>query len=174
MPGARYVQMATVRPDGTPANRTLVFRGFVEGEDLIRFASDMRSEKIQELAHQPIAEACWYMSDSMEQFRFRGKLLVISEKTNDDRLRAERLMLWRRLDNEVRSLILGPKPGLLRSPEEDFALQGSSDDAPPANFALLILDPFYADYLDLRPTPHSRMRFERDQTGEWMGDPINP
>lgn len=40
---ARYVQLATVRPDGRPANRTIVFRGFLgDASDVLTFVTDSR------------------------------------------------------------------------------------------------------------------------------------
>ena len=44
VPAARYLQVATVRPDGRPAVRTVVFRGWFEGREGPRlgFVSDAR------------------------------------------------------------------------------------------------------------------------------------
>lgn len=42
---ARYFQVATIRPDGRPSNRTVVFRGFVEDTDLLAFITDSRWAK---------------------------------------------------------------------------------------------------------------------------------
>lgn len=39
---ARYLQIATVRPDGRPANRTVVFRGFLDDTDTLTFITDTR------------------------------------------------------------------------------------------------------------------------------------
>ena len=43
---ARYVQLATIRDDGRPANRSVVSRGFVDGTDLLIFTTDARSRKV--------------------------------------------------------------------------------------------------------------------------------
>ena len=77
LPNARYVQLATVRPDGSPANRTIVFRGFVEEPfcnstplyDTLQFVTDRRSEKVIEIEHQVLGEVCWYFPNTREQFR---------------------------------------------------------------------------------------------------------
>lgn len=39
---SRYVQLATVRPDGRPANRTVVYRGFLGESDVLTFVTDSR------------------------------------------------------------------------------------------------------------------------------------
>ena len=46
-PSSSYFQLASVREDGTPAVRTLVFRGFEDSHLLFTF--DSRSEKVSEL-----------------------------------------------------------------------------------------------------------------------------
>ena len=42
---SRYVQLATVRPDGRPANRTVVYRGFLADSDTVTFVTDSRCVK---------------------------------------------------------------------------------------------------------------------------------
>src|SRR5471030_2329762 len=59
-PNARFVQMATVRADGRPADRSLVFRGFLHETHQLTFATDTRGRKTAELAVSPRAELCWY------------------------------------------------------------------------------------------------------------------
>ncbi|KAI5054742.1 hypothetical protein GOP47_0029887 [Adiantum capillus-veneris] len=51
-----YFQLATVRRDGRPANRTVVFRGFVEESNILQFTTDYRSNKIEEILHNPRGE----------------------------------------------------------------------------------------------------------------------
>ena len=54
---ARYLQLATIRGDGRPANRTVVFRGFLGETDAITIVTDMRTDKVRELEATPWAEA---------------------------------------------------------------------------------------------------------------------
>ncbi|XP_020531497.1 pyridoxine/pyridoxamine 5'-phosphate oxidase 2 isoform X6 [Amborella trichopoda] len=68
---------ATVRPNGKPANRTVVFRGFQEGSDKIQINTDSRSHKIEDIKHCPFGEICWYFTDSWEQFRIEGRIDII-------------------------------------------------------------------------------------------------
>ena len=39
---SKYFQIATVRPDGRPANRTVVYRGFLWDTDALTFVTDRR------------------------------------------------------------------------------------------------------------------------------------
>ena len=70
-PASRFLQMATVRADGRPGNRTVVFRGFLNDTSLLTFVSDLRSSKLADLAKSPWVEVCWYFPVTHEQFRNR-------------------------------------------------------------------------------------------------------
>jgi pyridoxamine 5'-phosphate oxidase len=74
---SKWFQLATVRVDGSPANRTVVFRGFVDGSDALYIVTDSRSNKVGEIARNPCAEIAWYFTISREQFRIRCKLCVV-------------------------------------------------------------------------------------------------
>ncbi len=42
LPNAKFMQLATVRPDGRPSVRTVVFRGFHNDSDQVTFTTDTR------------------------------------------------------------------------------------------------------------------------------------
>lgn len=42
VPFSRYCQLATVKPDGSPANRTVVYRGFIGDSDRLTVTTDTR------------------------------------------------------------------------------------------------------------------------------------
>jgi len=48
---SRYPQLATVRPDGRPANRTIVFRDFSPDTNDLQFVTDLRSDKMAQITH---------------------------------------------------------------------------------------------------------------------------
>lgn len=63
---AAYLSLATLRPSGTPANRTVVFRGFAGEDDLSpwesdlpTFTADLRSAKIEQIQQNSWGELCW-------------------------------------------------------------------------------------------------------------------
>ena len=58
LPYARYFQLATVRANGHPANRTVVFRGFLDDTNQLKIITDSRSQKIEQIAQQSWGEAC--------------------------------------------------------------------------------------------------------------------
>ncbi|KAL8159989.1 hypothetical protein V2J09_001526 [Rumex salicifolius] len=134
--------LATVRSDGRPANRTVVFRGFEEGTDKIQINTDRRSHKIEELKHCPFAEICWYFTDTWEQFRLVGKVEVI-DGTNSDSIKLQlREKSWFSSSLKSRLQYLGSEPGL---PSTDEVPTNNSPLDPLAGpfdaFCLLVLDP---------------------------------
>jgi pyridoxamine 5'-phosphate oxidase len=78
----RFLQMATVDPQGYPRNRTVVFRGW-QGECRLILATDSRSEKIHDLRACPYTELCWYFSKTREQFRLFGRVELLEEGSGD-------------------------------------------------------------------------------------------
>jgi PPOX class probable FMN-dependent enzyme len=166
---SRIVQLATVRADGRPANRSLVFRHFASRGRLV-FTSDMRSGKASELADRPWAEACWYFPDARVQWRLLGRC-ELSADPADAEIEKLRGKLWAELPPSTRATFLWPAPGGLRSPRKDFRVEAT--DTPPETFQLLVLDPEQVERLDLREAPHRRQRWEFGQGG-WMPREINP
>lgn len=56
----RWMQLATIREDGRPANRTVVYRGLLEENSPdIKIVTDARSAKIHQTATNDWAEICW-------------------------------------------------------------------------------------------------------------------
>ncbi|KAG0166033.1 hypothetical protein DFQ28_007963 [Apophysomyces sp. BC1034] len=92
-PSATYASLATVRANNTPANRTVVMRGFA-GEshdedtgwesDLLTVTCDKRSAKVEELQGNPNVEINWFMSGTKEQFRLRGRLYPFGHEIGPD------------------------------------------------------------------------------------------
>eukprot|EP00882_Tetradesmus_deserticola_P027971 GHRQ01031123.1.p1 GENE.GHRQ01031123.1~~GHRQ01031123.1.p1 ORF type:complete len:181 (+),score=67.50 GHRQ01031123.1:539-1081(+) len=119
LPQAKYLQLATVRPDGRPANRTVVFRGFLDDTDHITIVTDRRSGKVSELAANPHVEVCWYFPDSREQYRLSGSMAIISQDSSNQQLLKARQEAWARMSDAGRSQFLWPHPGQPRMPDDE-------------------------------------------------------
>ncbi|MGP0065223.1 MAG: pyridoxamine 5'-phosphate oxidase family protein, partial [Isosphaeraceae bacterium] len=78
VPQSWFMQLATVRADGRPANRTVVFRGFLADSHQIIMVSDVRSAKFKDFTSNCWAELCWYFSRTREQFRLAGRVISSS------------------------------------------------------------------------------------------------
>jgi len=136
-PDSRYLQLATIGPEGYPANRTVVFRGFAEG-DRPMVVSDTRSAKIGQIQAHGSAEACWYFSKTREQFRIRGDLQTITAAAQDPILRDMRVQLWQNLSDAARQQFTWPAPGAVRQ-EQDFPTVPPDSQVPLPHFCLVLL-----------------------------------
>jgi pyridoxamine 5'-phosphate oxidase len=184
LPYARYVQLATVRPDGKPANRTVVFRNFLDDTNQLRFIVDRRSEKIEQIITQPNAEICWYFPKTREQFRIAGMLTLVTADRPEELLKA-RSQMWQELSDAARSQYAWaapkqPKTEPLASVQLDaiqLDARHSIDTArvePHENFCLLLLEPTEVDHLELRGDPQNRFLYLRSDREDWSKVEVNP
>lgn len=172
---ARYAQLATVRPDGRPANRTVVFRGFLEPTQQLKFITDDRSEKIGQILAQPWGELCWYFPNSREQFRLSGRLTLVQAGCDDPELTKARQIQWQDLSDAAREQFVWPNPGKPRAEADQFNAPSPDPVQPPPNFCLLLLDPTQVDHLELRGEPQNRcLYYYQPTTAEWTIESVNP
>lgn len=172
----RFLQLATVRADGTPANRTVVFRGFLEGSNVLMFICDRRSEKTSQAQQNPHAEACWYFTKTREQFRLSGQLAVVTADTVEPTLAQARQQLWQRISDNARLQFAWPHPKSPREEDADFSPPAPDSQAPLSTFCLLLLHPHSVDQLSLRGEPQDRTIYRRgDEADEkWTVSDVNP
>lgn len=171
---ARYLQLATVRQDGRPANRTVVFRGFLPETNQLQFVTDARSEKIDQIAYCRWGEACWYFPKSREQFRLFGMLRLVGQDEADEALKQARSRLWRDLSDSARLQFAWPHPGESRASAEAFSPAAPDPAEPLPQFSLLLLDPIQVDHLQLKGDPQNRDRYTRMDSQSWSNQSINP
>ncbi|MEH1905669.1 MAG: Npun_F5749 family FMN-dependent PPOX-type flavoprotein [Nostoc sp.] len=172
---ARYLQLATVQANGRPANRTLVFRGFLEDTNQLKFITDTRSAKADQIQQQPWAEVCWYFPNTREQFRITGCLTLVSGDDSHQDLQPARISMWQELSDAARLQFAWPHPGKPRvETPEAFAPPAPDPVQPVSNFCLLLLDPVQVDHLELRGEPQNRWLYYCDENQEWSSQAINP
>ncbi len=169
---ARYLQLATVTTENRPANRTVVFRGFYGDKDCLKFAVDSRSEKVSQMTVQPWAEACWYFTETREQFRLSGVLHLIRVDDADMTLQQARQTSWQKLSDSARLQFAWDEPGRLRAKDANFAMPAPQPVEPLSNFCLLLLEPMQVDYLNLLGNPQNRYIYQRN--GGWSVEEVNP
>jgi pyridoxamine 5'-phosphate oxidase len=169
LPQGRFVQLATVRLDGRPANRTVVFRDWLDGDRLL-CTTDLRSEKVVQLRAQPWAEVCCYFTETRQQFRILGQVSVGTPATGGEET-AVLARCWQDASADSRQSFTWPRPRAPRGAPSAF--EQLPLDEPPAHFGILILDPREVDYLHLRPRPHMRRLYQRAQA-VWIESEVNP
>ncbi|MFM2061580.1 MAG: hypothetical protein RLZZ507_1250 [Cyanobacteriota bacterium] len=171
---SRYLQLATVRENGLPANRTVVFRGFVEDTNQLKFITDIRSAKAEQISKQTAAEICWYFPNTREQFRIAGQLILITANSYPH-LQAARMKMWQELSDAARLQFAWPDPGEMRvRTPEAFTPPAPDNIEPVENFCLLLLEPTEVDHLELRGEPQNRTFYQIDENQSWYYQEINP
>lgn len=175
---ARYAQLATLRPNGRPANRTIVFRGFVDqaisnAYNDLTFITDRRSEKVTQIDHNHWGELCWYFPKTREQFRLAGQLTVIDAANTDAAWQKLRRMTWHNLSDAARAQFVWPDPKQLRADQHAFAVGELDPHQPLEAFCLLRLTPTEVDHLELKGEPQNRCLYTLDQ-GQWQPRSVNP
>lgn len=174
LPNARYMQLATVRQDGKPANRTVVFRGFLDNSNHIKIVTDSRSEKLKEIEVNPWGELCWYFPETREQFRLAGPLILVGANHADTQLLKARQTAWQELSAAARLQFAWPHPGEERAEPASFEPAPPDQEKPLANFCLLLLEPARVDHLELRGEPENRWLYLLQDSGLWSSTEINP
>ncbi|XP_027335481.1 pyridoxine/pyridoxamine 5'-phosphate oxidase 2 isoform X2 [Abrus precatorius] len=172
-----FISFATVGTNGTPSNRTVVFRGFQDNTDNIQIHTDARTRKIEELKLCSSAEICWYFTDSWEQFRINGKVDIIDGSNPDPLKLQQRENSWFASSLRSRSQYLWPNPGLPCLNEQaqpEISLDPST--GPVDAFCLLILEPNQVDYLNLKS--NQRLTFKSSVSDaankNWVVERVNP
>lgn len=184
-PFCRFLQLATVRPDGTPANRTVVFRGFLDNSNQLMFISDRRSEKTTQIQQNPNAEVCWYFTKTREQFRLSGHMTVITADTPASVFTTARQQLWQRISDSARLQFAWPTPKDSRPDNANFTPPAPDEQSPIDSFCLLLLNPHHVDHLNLRGDPQDRTLYKQIDAAQepaaiqspassWISHSVNP
>ncbi|NER83231.1 MAG: pyridoxamine 5'-phosphate oxidase [Leptolyngbya sp. SIO1D8] len=170
---SRYPQLATVRPNGRPANRTVVFRGFVPETNHLTFVTDIRSDKIQHLQENSAAELCWYFTQTREQFRLGGEVQIITDASSNKAADQIYQQAWEDLSNQAKQQFAWPYPGKPRVIDgfQDIQLE---TDSPLSTFAVLVLCPDAVDHLELKGEPQNRHQYWLQTDGSWGMLATNP
>lgn len=170
---ARYFQLATIRVDGRPANRTVVFRGFLDNTNQLKIITDARSEKAEQIDQNGWSEACWYFPKTREQFRLSGQLTLVCENCSNAQLLDARTRSWQELSDAARSQFAWSFPG---APRDAAGFNSAPPDplTPLSHFCLLLLDPTQVDHLELRGDPQNRSIYSFSDAIGWSMQAVNP
>ncbi|WP_460207190.1 Npun_F5749 family FMN-dependent PPOX-type flavoprotein [Scytonema sp. NUACC21] len=173
-PHSRYFQLATVQADGRPANRTVVFRGFRDDTNQLKIITDSRSQKFDQINYQAWGEACWYFTNTREQFRLAGELVLVDANHPEPEMQKARQITWQEISDNARLQFAWPVPGESRANTEAFSPLLPDSTLPLSNFCLLLLDPVKVDRLELRGDPQNRWWYLRDEYKAWSVAEVNP
>lgn len=170
---SRYLQLATVKPNGRPANRTIVFRDYLEDSNTLAFITDARSAKVDQIGRYPWGEACWYFTGSREQFRLAGQLQLVTAQTTETSLVQARKAVWSSLSERARQQFTWPEPGAPKADRSAFDQPTPPADQPADQYCLLTLEPQEVMHLELKGDPQNRTAYVLMDTG-WQSEAVNP
>ena len=190
-PPTKYWQLATASAEGLPSCRTIVFRGFLHGDQpggalvpegscpALKFVTDRRSKKVADIAGNPRGEVAAYFDKSREQYRIRGSLLLVGaeEAAGERGWDVARRSQWGQLSDAAKAQFLWPEPGAAREAvpeggEDPHAVAAGSDTPVPDDFLLLVLVPDRVDVLSLRD--NERHVSTLDGEAGWQVVAVNP
>ena len=173
-PHSRYLQLATVTPEAKPANRSVVFRGFLADSNSIQIVTDTRSQKFTHLQHHPWAEICWYFTKTREQFRLSGKVTLVTGENPARELIKARQNCWHNLSDAAKKQFFWATPGQpFRDDQPDLEIKITAIE-PPATFCLLLLNPEKVDHLELKGEPQNRYLYLLNYDQTWSIKQVNP
>jgi PPOX class probable FMN-dependent enzyme len=153
----------------------VVFRGFLEGSDRLKFVTDARSKKIEQIEHQPWAEACWYFPNTREQFRIAGCLKIVAADCSNADLLQARQNSWQEMSDAARLQFTWPHPSQSRGDAAAFEAPAPNSVEPLPHFCLLLLEPVQVDRLELRGEPQNRTIYKwSDRDCSWSTQAVNP
>ncbi|MDJ0619293.1 MAG: pyridoxamine 5'-phosphate oxidase family protein [Calothrix sp. MO_192.B10] len=171
---ARYLQLATVKQNGRPANRTVVFRGFWQETNKLKIITDSRSQKFTEIQEQPWGEICWYFPKTREQFRLTGEITLVNSNNNNNDLQNARHSTWQEISDNARIQFAWAHPGEKRANLEAFSPPLPDGIVPLDNFCLLLFEPVEVDHLELKGEPQNRWLYTKNELGNWETLEVNP
>lgn len=157
--------LATVDAAGEPRARTVIVRQLDERAGSLWITTDGRSQKVAQLARQPIAELVVWTPHERQQFRLHGPIRLV-------RSGPERVEIWQSMSDAARATFAWPNPGQPRRPGEVFLSGVPATAEPPADFTLLVLEPTEVETLELNEHPHARRRWRKQ--GDWHVERLNP
>jgi hypothetical protein len=138
----------------------------------MKMCTDLRSRKVEEVAHQPISEMVWWFPKTSEQYRVRGSLLLIGDDNDDKALQIARKEMWGNLTDSARESFL----------DDDSVryIGGRDEDGKvlpvPSNFVLMLLYPTYVDYLLLTGAQYRQIdeRVGDIRMSNWSSKRVKP
>ncbi|KAH6911143.1 pyridoxamine 5'-phosphate oxidase-domain-containing protein [Coprinopsis sp. MPI-PUGE-AT-0042] len=167
--------------------RSMVFRSFLDPQShpnlpLLVSSTDVRTPKVIHITSSPEVELAWWIEGTQQQFRLSGRTSIIPSPSQKH--------LYSHFGNIVKSVNEGAeqskRAGLLgleavtltpsfdweqkrleepgpRSSEEDRKNWGDGF----GNFALVIIEPTYVDFVILGSFPTGDSGLARDEKGNW-------
>ena len=169
--------IGTVRADGTPSQRVMVLRAFDPASATLRFHTDSRAAKVDELGDGAPISVLAYDPGAKRQFRLSGTGRIETDGETADKAWSDATLFARRC------YLADPAPGTVsdvpvsglpadiegRKPEDDAEVAPGR-----ANFAVLLARIDTIEFLHLAHTGHRRAIFRLQPDDSWQGQWLVP
>ncbi len=172
IPEANAMTLATVDPDGRPAARTVLLKGF--DLDGFVFYTNLGSRKGQHLAHTPEASAVFWWRENEEQVLIDGSVRPVTEAEADEyfasRPRGSQIGAWA----SKQSTHLSSRETLLEAVKETEArFEGQAVPRPP-HWSGFRIQPRRIEFWYGKPYRlHERICYTVED-GHWMSESLFP
>ncbi|KAH9996494.1 pyridoxamine 5'-phosphate oxidase-domain-containing protein [Russula vinacea] len=194
-PNSSLFQLATIDEAGKPHVRSLIHRAFLVPPScpalpLLVTSTDIRTPKIQQIAHADTVELAWWINATSDQFRISGpaRIFAAPEHTSSPPMHKRR-ELFSALSEEMRATWCRPTPGTpLKAGYEEMddwpAKVPKPSDAKTekekelaelalSNYAIIVIEPLNVDWLQMAIKPNRRTFFTREEV-HWKEEVVVP
>lgn len=147
--------LGTITVNGTPSVRTVVLRNFDAGERILRFHTDLRSRKPEEIAANP--NIAFHFYDAGKKLQLRTECAARIEHQSDDAKAA-----WaasRVMSRACYAQKFAPGEPLA-GPEQLTSAGALADEAAFANFCIVKAQIMHLEWLYLAARGHRRAAFD--------------
>jgi pyridoxamine 5'-phosphate oxidase len=166
--------LATSDKDNTPSVRMVLLKDF--SKDGFTFYTNLNSQKGNELKSNPKAAMCFHWKSLLRQIRITGQIKKVSDKVADEyyntRGYESRIGAWA----SKQSTILKNRDELLKSIEAFKQKYNDQSKVPrPDHWSGWNLIPSSIEFwLDGDSRIHERLKYDREETGNWIKSLLNP
>ena len=166
--------LATSNKEGVPSVRMVLLKGFSEKGFV--FYTNLNSKKSGDIQSNPHASMCFHWKSLLRQIRIVGKINSVSNKDADEyynsRAYGSRIGAWA----SKQSTVLDNRNQLFQAIEDFKKKYPDENNVPrPKYWSGWNLTPDEIEFwLDGENRIHERLKYTRDQTGNWNKSLLSP
>tara|TARA_B100000579_G_scaffold434834_1_gene456636 strand:- start:191 stop:817 length:627 start_codon:yes stop_codon:yes gene_type:complete len=166
--------LATSNKEGIPSVRMVLLKGFSEKGFV--FYTNLKSKKSGDIKSNPQASMCFHWKSLQRQIRIVGKINSVSDKEADEyyssRSYGSRIGAWA----SKQSTILNNRDQLYTAIDNYKKKYPDENNVPrPEYWSGWNLSPDEIEFwLDGKNRIHERLKYVKDQTGEWSKSLLSP
>jgi pyridoxamine 5'-phosphate oxidase len=173
---AHHPVAATIDGSGYPSQRVMILRESNWTQSCLRFHTDLRSEKIMQVTHQPSASVLIYDGPTKLQIRLYGKLSLGTEEAAQQAWDAStefarRCYMTQSAPGSAANEPMSGLPAWIEGKQPTLDMLQDARE----NFAILLFEFDRIDWLYLANNGHRRAKFVRaSASGIWEGNWLIP